>query len=344
MLPETELNKIKEELDNCKRPLFFFHDDADGLCSFLLLYRYKKEGKGVAVKTHPRMDIRSVRKVSEYLPDKIFILDMPLVEQDFFDAVLKMKIPIVWIDHHDPANVKDILYFNPRKHNPKDDACITRICYKVVKQDLWIAMVGAVGDWQKPPFWEKFVEECPDLLGRDIKTPEDALFRSKLGELVKVFSFVLKGRTEEIVNCMKVLTRIKDPHEILDKTTPQGNFVYKRYEKIKSFYDELLKSALKKADKGRFFIFIYKGERFSFSSELANEVLYNNPSKIILIGREKGGEIKYSIRGSNVLLPPILKKALEGVKGYGGGHEHACGACVKVEDNPRFIRQFKKAL
>ncbi|PIN86724.1 hypothetical protein COV19_03240 [Candidatus Woesearchaeota archaeon CG10_big_fil_rev_8_21_14_0_10_44_13] len=344
MIPENEINRIKEELDNCKRPLFFFHDDADGLSSFLLLYRYKNEGKGVVVKTHPRMDIRSVRKVTEYQPDKIFILDVPIVEQDFFDNVLKMKIPTIWIDHHDPADVKGILYFNPRKHNPKDDACITRVCYEVVKQDLWIEMTGSVGDWQKSSHWDEFAEKYPNLLPKEIKNQEDALFRSRLGELVKIFSFVLKGKTEDIINCMKVLTRVKDPYEILDRTTSQGNFVYKRYEKIKTYYDELLQNALHRVRKGKFFIFVYKGERFSFSSELANEILYRNPSKIILVGREKGGEIKYSIRGSHILIPPILKKALEGTSGYGGGHEHACGACVKADENERFIDQFKKAL
>lgn len=42
MLKEDEIKMIKEELDSCKRPLFFFHDDADGLSSFLLMYRRKR--------------------------------------------------------------------------------------------------------------------------------------------------------------------------------------------------------------------------------------------------------------------------------------------------------------
>ena len=35
MLTPTEVAKIKEELLTCKRPLFLFHDDPDGLASFL---------------------------------------------------------------------------------------------------------------------------------------------------------------------------------------------------------------------------------------------------------------------------------------------------------------------
>lgn len=344
MIPETEIRKIKEELDNSKRPLFFFHDDADGLSSFLLFYRYKKEGKGIVVKTHPKMDARFARNVEEYEPDKVFILDIPVVEQDFFDKVAKLKIPAIWIDHHNPEKVRHAITFNPRKHDPKDDTCVTRICYEAVKRDLWIAMAGAVGDWQKPDYWEEFAEKYPGLLDKDIKKPQDALFNSRLGELVKVFSFVLKGKTQDVVNCMKVLTRINDPCEILEKKTPQGKFLYKRYKNIKEHYDNLLKNAVNNVKKDGIFVFVYRGEKFSFSSELANEILYLYPSKIILLGREKSGEIKYSVRASDIILPPVIKKALNGVEGYGGGHEHACGACVKVKDNKRFISQFKKAL
>ena len=96
MLPEKQINEIREELQNCKRPLFFFDDDPDGLSSFLLLYRYVREGSGVVIKTIPNIDNKFLRKVEEYQPDKIFVLDVAKIEQDFIDTV---KIPIIWIDH-----------------------------------------------------------------------------------------------------------------------------------------------------------------------------------------------------------------------------------------------------
>lgn len=343
MLSEHDLNKIREELDNCKRPLFFFHDDPDGLSSFLLLYRYKTEGKGIVVKSQPKIDEKFVLKVSEYMPDKVFILDIPLVEQDFLDKVARMKISVVYIDHHNPLKLRNVLYFNPRKANPKDDTCVTRLCYAVVKRDLWIAMVGAIGDWQMPKFWDAFMKKYPGLIESSVKLQQEALFGSKLGELVRVFSFVLKGDTDSVVKCMKVLTRIKEPYDILEQKTPPGRFIYTKYRRIKDYYDALLKKALENVTKDELFVFIYKGERFSFTSDLANELQYRYPTKIIIVGREKSGEIKYSLRSSK-LLPPLIKKALEGVEGYGGGHEHAGGSCVKVKDNERFIKQFKKAL
>ncbi|HII88089.1 TPA: hypothetical protein HA253_00690, partial [Candidatus Woesearchaeota archaeon] len=47
--------QIKKHLDDCKKPLIFFDDDQDGTCSFLLFYRYKKEGKGIPLKTAPKL-------------------------------------------------------------------------------------------------------------------------------------------------------------------------------------------------------------------------------------------------------------------------------------------------
>ncbi|MBI3027081.1 hypothetical protein HYY70_03120, partial [Candidatus Woesearchaeota archaeon] len=62
-LSHNQILQIREHLDNCKKPLFFFDDDQDGLCSFLQLYRYKKEGKGIIVKTTPKLGTVFIKKV-----------------------------------------------------------------------------------------------------------------------------------------------------------------------------------------------------------------------------------------------------------------------------------------
>ena len=38
MLEEKDYAEIRKELETSKNPLFLFHDDPDGLTSFLLLY------------------------------------------------------------------------------------------------------------------------------------------------------------------------------------------------------------------------------------------------------------------------------------------------------------------
>ena len=339
-LTNEQIEEIREELDNCKRPMYFFHDDADGLCSFLLLYRHKKEGKGVVVKSVPKLDGKFIRKVEEYLPDKIFVLDIAMVEQEFID---KAKVPVIWIDHHEPLKRHNIKQFNPRINDKKDNTPVTYLCWQITKHDLWIAAAGCIGDWFLPDFLGEFNEKYPGLVSIESKNPGKILFETKLGGLAKIFSFVLKGNTKDAEKCFKVLTRIESPNEILKEETTRGKFIHKRYEKINEEYDGLLKEALNNKAEDTMFLFIYQENKMGFSGELANELLYRYPDKLIVIGREKGDEIRMSIR-SPKLLPAALSKSLEGIEGYGGGHEYACGAAVKKKDFKRFIDNLKREM
>ena len=62
------------------------------------------------MKSDPKVDLKFLRKVQEYNPDKIFIVDVPLLEQEFVDEV---KRPVIWIDHHPVLDIKGIKYYNP---------------------------------------------------------------------------------------------------------------------------------------------------------------------------------------------------------------------------------------
>jgi len=334
MLSKKEVSQIKEELENCQNPLFFFDDDADGLCSFLLLYRLVKEGHGVMVKSVPNLDARFLRKVEEYNPDKIFVTDVPIVEQEFIDGA---KRKIIWIDHHPPVERQGISYFNPRKQKKDVYIPATRLCYEVVKQDEWIAAVGCVGDGYLPDFP---VEEWTDLGGKNVW---EVMYTHPLGKLVQIFSFILKGKTTDINQSIRVLTRIKSPSEIINGETAQGKFILKRYEKIAQEYESLRDRAMKKAGKDKIFLFVYQEQENSFTSDLAGELLYRHPDKIVVVAREKGGELKTSFR-AKIAVEPAMQRALVGVEGRGGGHENACAAVVKKEDFERFMENFKREL
>src|SRR3989338_3752050 len=183
-LTKKQYLHIKNELDSCQSPLYFFDDDPDGLSSFLLLYRYKREGHGIVVKTHPKLDSRSVSRLEEYKPDKVFILDIALLDQSFVDSC---PVPIIWIDHHGPHEINGVMYFNPRIR-----------------------------------------KKYPDLVGNK-KTIGDIYFTTRLGELIKAFSFCLKGKTADVRKSINVLTRIKTPYEILNQETPAEKFISKNF-------------------------------------------------------------------------------------------------------------------
>lgn len=276
------------------------------------------------------------------MPDKVFILDKPDVSQDFIDNV---RVKIIWLDHHYPVKRHGIKYYNPRIKNKNDYRPTSYWCYKVVNQDLWIAMTGIIGDWYLPGFREKFYKEFPDLLPKNIKKPEDALYKTRIGLLAKVFSFIMKGKTIEVMQAIKVLTRINSPYEILDQTSAQGNYIYKRYLRTKQIYDELLEEANKEGKKkDKLLVYTYTDVKMSFTGDLSNELLYLFPNKVIIVGRLKSGEMKCSLRSSKIKILPILNKALEGIDGYGGGHDLACGACIKKKDWDRFLDRFTKLL
>lgn len=339
MLTDDQIKEIRTELDGCRNPLFFFHDDPDGLCSFLLLYGYKKEGSGFIVKSVPKMDEKFLKKVQEYTPDKIFIADIAVVDQKFIDNA---NAPVVWIDHHEPLKRHKVKYFNPRVNDKGANVPATLICYKVADDNLWIAMTGCVGDWVTPYFYDEFKEKYPDLVDGD-KDPGSILFTTKIGRLARVLSFILKGKTSDVMKCIKIMTRIKTPYEILNQETSQGKFIYKRYEKINQQYSSLLEQALKKESDDPILIFTYEEDKMSFTGDLSNELHFRMPDKLVIVGRKKNDEIRMSLR-SKSLLPPMLEKALQGLEGYGGGHEHACGACVKKDDFELFVKRIRDNL
>jgi len=337
---KISLEQIKEYLTKADNPLFFFDDDPDGLCSYLLLKRYFNKGNGVVIKASPKLDVSYLRKVEEYCPDLVVILDQPLIDEEF---IQKINVPIIWIDHHPITDMKGVKYFNPLMSNSEDNRPVTYWCYKIVEQDEWIALIGIIGDFCLATVKE-FSEKYKDLFPKDLEKPETILFESNFGKLVRIFSFILKDRTSEVNKCIKILTRVKDPYEILEKKTSQGNYIYKNYEKVNKKYEEILNSAIKDKVQDNILFYTYASSKMSFTADLSNELMYRNPGKIIIVGRVKDDRVKLSLRSSNsikVNLPGIIKKSLENLDGYGGGHEFACGVNISKFDLHRFIDNLK---
>src|SRR3989344_2997799 len=144
--------QVRERLEQSSNPLFIFDDDTDGLSAFLLLYRFVKRGTYYLLKTTPDIGPALIPNLKRYNADLIVILDVAVVRQEFIDQV---HIPLVWVDHHEPQQVERVLYVNP--HFFDQNIPTSALCYGVVKQDVWIAMVGAIGDWHFPSFGDVFI-------------------------------------------------------------------------------------------------------------------------------------------------------------------------------------------
>ncbi len=144
MLTNTQLNQIKESLEESQNPLFFFDNDVDGLCSFLILQRALKRGKGVSIKSFPRLDKSYLRKVDELNPDKVIILDKAEVDREFIDFLYEQQIPVLWIDHHKVEIPKETLEKIEYYNTIPSAEPITYVAYQIFKnkQDRWLAMIG----------------------------------------------------------------------------------------------------------------------------------------------------------------------------------------------------------
>lgn len=346
-LTEKQIKEIQALLHSAQKPLFFFDDDPDGLCSFLLLYRWLKKGTGVVVKTTPKLDEKYLPKVEECRPDLVVILDKPMVEQSFIDAMQRVSNPtIIWIDHHPLQKNTNVKYYNPRQNDEADNRPTNYWCWQIVKEyspdDMWIAMAGCIGDWHLPDFTEQFCEKYPALMNSPHITVEQALYETKIGRISRILSFIQKGPTRKAMNCVKILTRVNGPSDFLEQKTNQGKYIWKWFTEVNTAYVELKKSVAETDE--NLLLFTYTEDKMSFTSDLSNELLYMYPKKTIFICRQKGIEMKCSMRNSTKILPPIIKESLEGLKGYGGGHDHACGICVNIDDFSTFLERLKTKL
>ena len=362
MISEKKIREIRVHLENAQNPLFFFDDDGDGLCSFLLLRRYRGSGKGVAVKGSSSLGKQYFRKVNELNPDYIFILDKPKVDAEFFKEVEKVNLPVVWIDHHEPIQqIPDFVnYYNsfskPRKKKSEKGLNIdtetfgepvTFISYMVSqrKEDLWLAVVGCISDRFVPPFYSEFERIYPELsVSRrsKLRDPFDILYCSGIGRVAQILNFALMARTSDVVRLMKYMISCKNPYEVLNEN-PKNRFFHKRFREIERKLEGFLKRAKKVAKgSGKVVFFKYKSEE-SISSLLANRLSYFFPNKLIVVAREKGGNLSISLRGKGISL--ILKEVLKGLEnGEGGGHLDACGAKILEKDWETFKKLFEEAL
>ena len=130
----------------------------------------------------------------------------------------------------------------------------------------------------------------------------------------------------------RFLSTVKNPHDILDENKAKS--ILHRFNQVNSKYSKLVEKARKFA-RGKVLFFQYGGE-LSLSADIANELFFLYPDKIIVVAYLKGSRANVSLRWKNDVKKLTLK-AIEGLEGAtGGGHEHATGAQISIEDLPKF--------
>ena len=346
MLTEKQIIKIKEHLNNAQNPLFFFDNDPDGLCSFILLQKYIGRGKGFPVKS-ASLDKNYLRRINELNPDYLFILDVPTVSEEFFEEIRKINLPVVWIDHHhtDKNKIPDFVnYYNPLlgKNFPSST---TYLCYEVTKkkEDLWITIVGSISDNFVPEIYGEFKKLYPDL-SLDSSDAFEILYNSKIGVIAHLLNCGLKDKTTNVIKMIKFLMKVTTPYEILEKT-PKNREMHEKFEIINKKLKKFLEKAQEEANASDKLVFFEYGGDTSMSAEISNSLKYLFPGRIIFVAYVAEGFVNISGRGKNV--KKFLEKTLEQgnfENARGGGHENAVGARIMKKDLEGFRELIKKVI
>jgi single-stranded DNA-specific DHH superfamily exonuclease len=340
MLKTEELGKIREFLEQSQNPIFLFDNDVDGLCSFLIFRRALDRGRGVPIKSFPKLTDQYVRKVEEFGSDAVVILDKAEVSEEFIDAVNELGVPIMWIDHHKSESaeaLKSKVDFYSSYPSGEPTTYIAQNIFNR-KEDLWLALVGCIGDVYSPSFGKQVEEGYPELFNSKLDA-FDALHATEIGKLVRMLNFGMMDTTTNVINIVKYMFNIKSPYDLIEEN-PRTKQLHKRYAELNDIYERQVKKALEEMDeKDDVLLFSYAGH-ISMSSEIANKLYYLYPKKTIIVCFKKPEKINVSIRGEGALkLTQRITKKIEGA--MGGGHEVATGAMVPVDKWEEFVELIK---
>lgn len=264
MLTEKQIGEIKDHLEKAQNPIFYYDNDADGLCSFLLLRRYLGRGKGVVVRSFPDLNKDYARKAQQLGSDYVFILDKPVIGKDFVEEISGMGLPIVWIDHHETKQGRELekefdnfTVYNPTLNSGKDksEEPVTYLCHKIAdrKEDLWIALIGCIADHFLPDFAEEFAERYREFWNVEVNEPFDAYYRAEIGRVIQIFNFALKDSLSNVVAFQNFLIGAKGPDDVLLEAESGRSFM-KKYNEIKKKYDALLDRAKEDIGEKLFFL------------------------------------------------------------------------------------------
>ncbi len=339
MLSKKQSKELREHLERAQNPFFLYDNDADGLCSFLLLRRWLGRGIGVAVRSYPELHAGYAQKAQAAGADAVFVLDKPVLSKAFVAAIAAAHLPLIWIDHHTVPG-QEFEYTNLHIYNParakrnKSGEPVTQLVYELIgtSKDNWIALMGCIADHYLPSWAEMFAKEYPEYWGAGIKQPFDAYYMTEIGRLAQALNFGLKNATSQVVALQNYLLTCTHPGAVLAEV-PSTVFFRKHYQFLRKKYLSLLEKAEQQL-KGNLLFFMYAGE-ISMSADLANELCYKHPGKVIAVAYQRGGIVTISLRGRQV--KRILEKILPLFPGAsGGGHDDAVGARIRAEDLRRF--------
>jgi hypothetical protein len=302
-----------------------------------LLRRFINRGVGVVIKSSSSLTENYFIKVEKFKSDCIFVLDKPSIDEGFLKLAEEKNLTVIHIDHHppEPENKRGKYYYNPMLISNTNEP-VSDICYRISarKEDLWIAVAGCISDAQIPDFINELENRNPELIKCKYKSAFDILYNSEIGKIIILMSFGLRDNVKNVESMINFFVNSKNSAEVFEDNEKTSSFL-RRFEHIKKKYDLLIHEARNSFERNILF-FSYSGE-IGLNRDMANELMYFYPNKIIVVVFIRNFRANISLRWSK---GDIRKPALEAIKDIdgatGGGHEHAPGVQMLAEDVSKF--------
>lgn len=335
MLSLEELKTLRRELEDSTNPLFLFDNDPDGFCSTVILMKCFEKGNALPLKSFPNLDKSLIDKIYDLSPDKIFVLDKPLSNIEFFEQMDERGIEVFVIDHHEinlddkSRYVKNVFTSFPSSE-PTSYIC-QKICNR--KNTEWISLIGCIYDVFMPDFIKEFENSYPEMVNSTLPVSK-IRYSSELGKIALILSLALKTSNSTINNMIELFLSANGPKDISIENE-SNSYLHKRY----NFLNKIVEKNVEKAKiYGKLVYLEYSGE-YSLSSDISNLLFYKYPDKFIVVCYKKYDAVNVSLRGKGS--KKLSEKIIESIEGSsGGGHDIACGLRIPREG----LENFKKII
>ncbi|RLJ06477.1 MAG: hypothetical protein DRP18_00685 [Candidatus Aenigmatarchaeota archaeon] len=333
--PKTEAKDIDNWLNISGKKIVFYHGDTDGICSAALILKFFPGFESIPLHG-PHIDRKLFREIIKKRPDLLLFVDIPIDQE--WEKLKKIKekltkIKILIIDHHillKNLNSRNIIHINPRFYKDVYISAsyvvyrLLELMGKPVKNFIWIAVTGAIGDYDLSSSYD-IIKECderfPGLVG---KNP----LKGKLGYISEImYSAVSLNDLKGAEKVLKILLKAKTYKDFLNSRS-----IKTWHRKVKEEIRRVVKYAERHAEEYpelKLKIYTIK-TRMNLVSTISTIFGERYPDCLVVVNKKTDKEWKVSFRNQSgtINTGEIAKKCSKGI-GMGGGHKKAAGCIVK---------------
>jgi single-stranded DNA-specific DHH superfamily exonuclease len=334
-----------ETIDSKDNVVIVFHNDADGICSAVLMKKFlvTKEIEPYLISQPMPVDENLIDKIKLSVPDKIIFLDLAIDQHAEVLKELKSIAKLAIIDHHqiqENMNKKGIIHYNPRFAKADIYQSCGYLVYKILSEImdmnkyLWLAAIAMTGDYD--------LKDSEDLVAKVRKNLNvKDLYKSDIGRVVDMISSARATKKISSEEMADIIYNAEDLNDVLDNRK-----LLESYKIISSEINGVLIDAETNSEKTNNMILYGLKTDYNIKSQVATELSRKYPDKLVVIYQKKGAKIKISARNQTVRFDVCntLRKAVKGLKAHAGGHENAGGGTVASKDWLEFKDKLKELI